>query len=274
MGGIVMRVFISWSKESSKQLALALRDWLPDVIQQVEPWVSSEDIEKGQQWLIEVGEQLEDLSEGLLCITPTNQHEPWLNFEAGALAKTLDRGKVRPVLLGIKPTDITGPLAQFQSTSATDQEDMFKLVKSINTSCERPLDPDRLRTSFDRAWNDFSLKVQLIDLGTFKNGNAEERPSDDMLREVLDLVRSMTREPMVGRAARRNLIDSAEIGDGTFVTVGSSVVHRHFGPGRFVGFSEGSLADPTPNAVVDFVNGGGRQILPLNELRARHQRTD
>ncbi len=46
-GGTVMKVFISWSGELSHKVARIFRDWLPNVVQILEPYVSSEDIDKG-----------------------------------------------------------------------------------------------------------------------------------------------------------------------------------------------------------------------------------
>lgn len=67
-----MKVFISWSGPRSKAVAEALRDWLPDVMQALKPWVSSEDIRKGKQWNLELTRELEGTHVGVICLTPEN----------------------------------------------------------------------------------------------------------------------------------------------------------------------------------------------------------
>jgi hypothetical protein len=47
-------IFISWSKPRGKAAALALREWLPLVLQAAKPWMSDKDIDKGTVWLDEL----------------------------------------------------------------------------------------------------------------------------------------------------------------------------------------------------------------------------
>ena len=93
-----MKVFISWSGDISKAVATALRNWLPNVIQSVTPWMSEQDIPKGTRWTHQLNQQLEQVKTGIICLTPDNQRSPWILFETGALAKTLADTYVCPYL--------------------------------------------------------------------------------------------------------------------------------------------------------------------------------
>lgn len=44
-----MKVFLSWSGERSRLVATALHEWLPQVINAVEPFISS-NIDAGARW--------------------------------------------------------------------------------------------------------------------------------------------------------------------------------------------------------------------------------
>ena len=97
-----MKVFISWSGDRSQALAQALREWLPMVLHYVEPWLSQSDIEAGERWANEVAKELDASKFGIICITRENITSPWILFEAGALAKFMQEGRVIPLLLGIE----------------------------------------------------------------------------------------------------------------------------------------------------------------------------
>lgn len=93
------KVFISWSGELSRQLAEAVRNWLPGVLQYVKPYFTPDDIEKGTKWSTETIKELEESEIGILCLTRDNLNKPWILFEAGALSKNFGKAKVCTLLL-------------------------------------------------------------------------------------------------------------------------------------------------------------------------------
>lgn len=155
------RIFLSWSGEPSRTVALALKQWLPNVIHALDPWMSDKDIRAGDRWSAEISQALATMSFGVMCVTSVNRASPWLHFEAGALAKSLEAGRVYPYLIDLAPAELTGPLAQFQSVRA-DREGTFRLLESIGRLIEPPMDTGRLQASFNKWWPD--LEVQLSGL--------------------------------------------------------------------------------------------------------------
>jgi len=158
-----MKIFISWSGETSHNLARALRKWLPYVIQAVKPFVSDRDIAKGGRWSNILAQELRDTEFGIICVTPQNMRAPWLYFESGALSKSVDHSAVMPFLFHVDRSHLQGPLAQFQST-ISDKEDIFNLLLSINGRLkpDDQLEQERLRCTFIQWWPEIEKELNGI----------------------------------------------------------------------------------------------------------------
>src|SRR5262249_22934477 len=123
-----MKIFLSWSRDESKEVARAFSVWLPRVIQAIKPWFSP-DIEKGAKWGAELDKALEGTRFGIVCLTPNNLDSRWLHYEAGALSKT-EGARVWTFLhRGLSPGDVGPPLGSFQATTA-EKDEVFKLLQS------------------------------------------------------------------------------------------------------------------------------------------------
>jgi hypothetical protein len=186
-----MKVFISWSGDRSRAVAETLREWLPNVIQIVTPWVSLADIEAGTRWSTDVAIQLEECRVGLICLTPENLSAPWLLFEAGALSKTLDNTFVCPDLLNLQPTDIQGPLAQFQATRM-DKDETCRLLHTINKALgDHILQASQVDAAFEKWWPDLDSRLRAISAMQL---SAPPRRSDrELFEEILETVRALAR---------------------------------------------------------------------------------
>jgi len=187
-----MKIFISWSGNKSQEVAKILKQWIPCVIQSVEPYFSSADIDKGARWSTDIAKELQDASFGILCVTKDNLDSSWLNFEAGALSKSIEQSKVCPFLVDLKPSDITdSPILQFQMANAT-RDDVFKLFKSINLNLgDSKLNEDVLGTTFDTFWPKIEEALKSVSSIT-DVATTTKKVSKDVqapIEEILELVR-------------------------------------------------------------------------------------
>lgn len=187
-----MKVFISWSGSKSQEVAKILKQWIPCVIQSVEPYFSSADIDKGARWSTDIAKELQDASFGILCVTKDNLSSSWLNFEAGALSKSIEQSKVCPFLVDLKPSDIqNSPILQFQMASST-KDDVFKLFTSINSNLgDTKLHEDVLTTTFDTFWPkiDEALKSVSSITETVTPAKKVGKDTQAPIEEILELVR-------------------------------------------------------------------------------------
>jgi hypothetical protein len=190
-----MQVFISWSGDKSRNVAEALRQWLPNVLQGISPFVSSRDLSAGTRWAVELAEKLKETEFGLVCVTRENQEEPWLNFEAGAIAKKLEVSRVVPLAIDLAPAEINHPLGQFQATRTT-KEGLENVVKAMNAASTSPIPADNLVAALDKWWPDLEVDLRKIDetpYGDEREPSTPGRSDREMLEEVLDTVRGLSR---------------------------------------------------------------------------------
>ena len=186
------KVFISWSGELSKKLAEATRQWLPGVLQFVQPYFTPEDIEKGARWGSDIVGELESSEIGIICLTKENIERPWILFEAGALSKSLEKARVCTVLFDLDTTDLKGPLTIFQHTKF-QQDEFKKLVKTVNNAAgDAKLEDPVLDNVFDMWWP--KLKEAVDSILANRNDDAPANRSErDMLEEILELSRLSSR---------------------------------------------------------------------------------
>lgn len=183
-----MKIFISWSGDRSQALAKAINDWLKPLLHFAEPWLSTEDIKSGDRWGNELAKQLQDTNFGILCVTSDNLNAPWLLFEAGALAKSIDDGRVIPLLLDLEKSDLSGPLTQFQAEKS-DKDGIKKLAESLNKAATTQLPADNLSTLIEALWPKLEEKITQIP-GT-SSPQRRIRPQAEVLEELVAGVRSV-----------------------------------------------------------------------------------
>lgn len=187
-----MKVFISWSGERSRQVANLLRDWLSCVIQAVKPWVSNRDIDRGALWFGQISTQLQDSTVGIICLTQENKAQPWILFEAGALAKGLSTARVCTLLVDLEPENIKDPLAQFNHTKP-DKESMYALASTLNTALgEQGLDAKVLDSAFQTYWPQFEADFRAIVDGTEAPPPEKPKNQAEVMQEVLSTVKGMS----------------------------------------------------------------------------------
>lgn len=184
-----MKVFLSWSGERSHKVACAFREWLPSVIQSIEAYVSSEDIEKGARWSGEIAKELDNSHYGIICLTEENKSAPWIHFEAGALSKSMKSGCVSPFLIDIKRSDVQGPLTQFQSV-IFEKTDVLKLVVSINEQIpeKNRLTEATLSKSFERWWPQLEDDLHRLEQHADKPKPMQVDEKTRILEDIRELV--------------------------------------------------------------------------------------
>ena len=242
-----MKIFICWSEERSRLVAETLHGWLKRVIQELKPFLSTQEIRAGKRWLPEIAGELAETKFGILCLTAENLDSAWLNFEAGALSKTVDdKTYVCPYLIGgLQIVQVPVPLGQFQSIPA-DKEGTLKLLKTINSAlADKKLEESVLNDAFEKFWPD--LEKTLKNLPAVKGDEKPKRKVDDMVEEILDTVRGLAfmikkREEIVLSVFPESLSELLE-SPGVLQTTWADVIHSRAKASKVKGLIEEACKD-------------------------------
>ncbi|GAA5229898.1 toll/interleukin-1 receptor domain-containing protein [Arthrobacter cryoconiti] len=192
-----MKIFISWSGVTSRAVAEALSGWLPKVIQGVEPFVSAKDIDKGANWTVELSRELESAQYGIICLAPDNLLSPWLNYETGAITKSVD-SRVAPVLFNVSKDEVRPPMAQLQLTSI-DVEEFELLMMSVNKAAGSRLRDDQVKEAVAVWWPSLETAIRGIKVPDKPSGAMTEtssepaKPEADVAEMMGEILRSVRR---------------------------------------------------------------------------------
>jgi hypothetical protein len=160
------------------------------MLKDLRPFMSAHDLGSGVRWSNQLSKELDGATFGIVCLTPDNIHNDWILYEAGALTKHVDGRACCLLLQGLKPTDITGPLAQFQSRLFNKVE-FSALIRDVNALLAEPLSDSSMQLILTKWWPDIESRA-LSTAGQLSSApDSPGREPSSILEEVLLRVRGM-----------------------------------------------------------------------------------
>jgi hypothetical protein len=266
----------------SHQVAVVLREWLPYVLHNVEVYVSSADIQPGARWSNDIANWLDNTDFGILCLTADNVNAPWMNFEAGALSKSVEEARVVPLLINLSSTDIPpGPLTQFQAITPTEEK-VLQLVQGMN-DLSGTVPPQILEETVRVFWPKLEAKLNAILEQTPDVSEADKpkRSTDNLLAEMLEITRGLQREVHMLKDSRApgisSPISSPDLPDWlrdvhTRPEGSLRVEHPEYGQGRLLDIMQSNRG--IIRLRIRFYNDGTRFVAPSKVRLADTSETD
>ena len=170
-----MTVFISWSQSMSHRIAEVLKSEL-DVLfnEQIDFWVSSEDIPAGNIAVNSIISALQRSSMAIVCLDSSNYKKPWIYYETGVVfgrnysPEDDEVSVVFPIIFdNLKIPDFDSTPLQNMQLQLFKKESMKEAVLCINDMyCKKTgkhaLSKKTLRQFFDQIWPALNDKISLI----------------------------------------------------------------------------------------------------------------
>lgn len=243
--GVALKIFVSWSGPVAEKIAGVVADWIPLIFPNAVPWLSTDGISAGQRGMAEIEKGLQGADFGVICVTPGNIGEPWLNFEAGAISNAVGgTARVVPLLTGFTSKVVKGPLQVFQAVFS-DKAGFDSIAKSINESLADGARPqENLKRTLDAFWP--QLNDKMTDLrrevetqsksSTAGRGARAEKGQHEMIEEILLRVRSI--QSIGDRNAQRiATVHERGAGVGSLQDVVNSIIRDTLGDEQVYGVS-------------------------------------
>lgn len=157
------KIFISWSGENSRQIAIGIKKILEKKIfalTDLECFVSTVDIASGDDWWNKINKELKKCKQGILCVTKENIKAPWIFFEAGAMVAR-DVPTI-PLLFNCNINMLGGsPINGKQCIDFYDQQQFLKMIDDINRSMKLlPLEKVQLDLIAKEAYEEIKRELQ------------------------------------------------------------------------------------------------------------------
>ena len=171
----VMKVFIGWSGETSKEIASILKNWLNGMFDGHVSAFTPDDLAPGSLWFGALPRAITDADCGLLCVTADNVNSQWLSYEAGALS-----GNVKlliPILFGVSSLRVGAPLRMFQPISFK-ADGMRELTQTLNELLgEALIPPQELDRRFKARYP--ALEMMIDESLSSERKQALSAPNDE-----------------------------------------------------------------------------------------------
>lgn len=191
-----MKVFISWSGEPSHQVARALRDWIPQVLRSVEPWLASAELKWGQSVAKSIKGDIKSADVILLCLTRQNMLSDWTKIETDV---AMGAGRpIIPICIDFSTFELAGRFAQYQALTL-DELGVHRLVTVLNHLSPEPLETDKVERLLDIWTRDLTRELAnahggLKLAGEGHLGVKSEKngaPAEDLMQQILLEVQSL-----------------------------------------------------------------------------------
>jgi hypothetical protein len=188
-----LTLFISWSQQPSRAIAVAISDWIRICLPNVEVFVSTE-IAAGQRWGRELADHLEQIDYGLLIYTRNNLNSLWMAFEAGALSKNHAESRIVPLLFEVNMSDLSPPISQFQCKTFNphDLRQLLNELNSLQPELARRPEADLVR-AFEGTWSWLEGNIKQAMDSASANQEHITRSDRQLLEEVLERVREFAK---------------------------------------------------------------------------------